>query len=85
MEEIHVRSLSGEDPLEKETATHSSALSWETSWAEASGRPPMVPEESDMSGQLSNSVTLATTDSNSTLSDGISRLGVAKGDPRCIC
>ena len=28
MQEIHVRSLSSEDPLEEEIATHSSILAW---------------------------------------------------------
>ena len=29
-----VRSLGGEDPLEKDMATHSSILAWEISWTE---------------------------------------------------
>ena len=36
-QEIHVRSLSGEDPLEKETAAHSSILAWEILWIEEAG------------------------------------------------
>ena len=36
--EMHIRSPSGEDPLEKEMATHSSILAWEISWAEEAGR-----------------------------------------------
>ena len=32
-----VRSLIQEDPLEEETATHSSTLAWETPWTEESG------------------------------------------------
>jgi len=31
-------SLGGEDPLEKETATHSSILAWKISWTEEPGR-----------------------------------------------
>ena len=34
MQEIQVRSLGQEDPLEKEMATHSSILAWEISWRE---------------------------------------------------
>ena len=34
MQEMQVQSLGGEDPLEKETATHSSILSWEIPWTE---------------------------------------------------
>ena len=32
MQEMQVQSLSQEDPLEKEMATHSSILAWEESW-----------------------------------------------------
>ena len=32
MEETQVQSLGGEVPLEKEMATHSSILAWETLW-----------------------------------------------------
>ena len=34
MQEMHVRSLAGEDPLEKEMANHSSVLAWEIPWTE---------------------------------------------------
>ena len=34
MQETWVRPLGWEDPLEKEMATHSSILAWETSWTE---------------------------------------------------
>ena len=37
MQETWVRSLSREDPLEKETATHSSILAWEIPWTEEPG------------------------------------------------
>ena len=37
MEETQVRSLGLEDPLEKEMATHSSILAWETPWTEEPG------------------------------------------------
>ena len=33
-----VQSLGGEDPLEKEMATHSSILAWKISWTEEPGR-----------------------------------------------
>ena len=33
-QETRVRSLGGEDPLEKEMATHSSILAWEIPWTE---------------------------------------------------
>ena len=35
---IQVQFLGREDPLEKEMATHSSILAWETSWTEEPGR-----------------------------------------------
>ena len=33
-QEMQLQSLDQEDPLEKETATHSSILAWETPWTE---------------------------------------------------
>ena len=38
MQEIRVRSLCREDPLEKEMATHSSILTWKIPWMEEPGR-----------------------------------------------
>ena len=35
--ESRVRSLAGEDPLEKEMATHSSILAWRVPWTEEPG------------------------------------------------
>ena len=37
MQEMQVRSLGQEDPLEKEMATHSSILAWEMPWTEEPG------------------------------------------------
>ena len=37
MQEPWVQSLSQEDPLEKEMATHSNILAWEISWTEEPG------------------------------------------------
>ena len=37
MQETHVRSLGGEDPLEKEMAPHSSILAWKIPWMEETG------------------------------------------------
>ena len=37
MQETQVQSLGGEDPLEKEMATHSSILAWEIPWTEEPG------------------------------------------------
>ena len=37
MWETQVRSLSWEDPLEKEMATYSSTLAWKTPWMEEPG------------------------------------------------
>ena len=34
-----VRSLGEEDPLQKETATHSSIFAWEIPWTEPGGLP----------------------------------------------
>ena len=38
MWETQVRSLGQEDPLEKETATHSSIHAWKIPWTEEPGR-----------------------------------------------
>ena len=38
VEETWVRSLSWEDPLEKEMATHSSIFAWRIPWIEEPGR-----------------------------------------------
>ena len=37
MQETWVRSLGGEDPVEKEMATHSSILAWRIPWTEEPG------------------------------------------------
>ena len=36
-QETWLQSLGREDPLEKETATHSSTLAWESPWTEEPG------------------------------------------------
>ena len=47
MHETRVRSLSQEDPLEEEMATHSSTLAWEFPWTEEpGGLPTMVSQKS---------------------------------------
>ena len=42
MQETQVQSLSGEDPLEKEMATHSSVLAWRIPWTEEPGGLPSM-------------------------------------------
>ena len=37
LQELRVRSLGREDPLEEEMATHSSVLAWEIPWTEEPG------------------------------------------------
>ena len=37
VQETRVQSLGQEDPMEKEIATHSSILAWETPWTEEPG------------------------------------------------
>ena len=36
-QEVWIRSLDWEDPLEEETATHSSTLAWKIPWTEDAG------------------------------------------------
>ena len=53
-QETGVRSLGGEDPLEKGTATHSSILAWRIPWTEEPGAwcdSPGGHKESDMTEQ----------------------------------
>ena len=38
MQKMQVQSLSQEDPLEKEMATHSNTLAWKIQWPEERGR-----------------------------------------------
>ena len=38
MQETRVQSPGQEDPLEKEMATHSNILAWESPWTEETGR-----------------------------------------------
>ena len=38
MQEMWIQSLGQEDPLGKETATHSSILAWKIPWTEEPGR-----------------------------------------------
>ena len=38
MQEMHVRYLGWEDPLEEEATTHSSILAWRIPWTEKPGR-----------------------------------------------
>ena len=49
VQETQVWFLGGEDPLEKEMATHSSILAWRIPWTEEPGRlQTMGLQESDM-------------------------------------
>ena len=55
MQETQVQSLSWEDHLEKERATHSGSLAWEIPWTEEpGGLPSLGSQESDTSEQLNN-------------------------------
>ena len=48
-----VPSLSQEDPLEKEMATHSSILAWKISWTEEPGRLQSIGSQNSQT-QLNN-------------------------------
>ena len=48
MQQMQVLSLSQEDPLEKEMATHSSNLAWRIPWTAELGRLSWGRKESDM-------------------------------------
>ena len=49
VQEAWVQSLSWEDPLEKEMATHPSILAWKIPWM---GEPGRLQSKSDMTEQL---------------------------------
>jgi len=55
-QETQVWSLGGEDPLEKEMATHSSILTWEISGTEEPGRlePKELQKELDLAAKQQN-------------------------------
>ena len=52
MQKTRVRSLGGEDPLEKEMATHSSILAWKIPWRSLAGYRPRDRKESDTTERL---------------------------------
>ena len=57
VQESRVRSLGGEDPLEKGMATHSSILAWRIPWTEEpDGLQSMGLQESDTTGRLTLSI-----------------------------
>ena len=55
MEETRIQFLGGEDPLEKEMATHSSILAWRTPWTVEPGElQSMELQELDTTEQLNH-------------------------------
>ena len=51
IQETQVKSLGREDPMEEETAIHSSILTWRIPWTESLvGYSPWSSKESDMAG-----------------------------------
>ena len=53
MQEIQVRFLSQEDPLEEEMATHSSILAWEVPWTQGPGGLQSMGSQRNTTEQLS--------------------------------
>ena len=53
MLETQVRSLSQEDPLEEEMATHSSILAWEVPWTQGPGGLQSMGSQRNTTEQLS--------------------------------
>ena len=58
MQETQVRSVGGEDSLQKEMATHSSILAWKMPWIEEPGRLHGVSQELDTTLHKSKDATL---------------------------
>ena len=52
LQKIWVRSLGQEDPLEKETATHSSILTWRIPWTESGVLQSRGSQELDKTEQV---------------------------------
>ena len=65
-QELQVRSLGGEEPLQEDTATHCSILAWRTPWAEEPGgyNGPSARRESDATGLLSMSTCPGSTEAS---------------------
>ena len=60
MQEMQVRSLGWEDPLEKGMAAHSSILAWRILWTEEpGGYSPQGRKESDTTEQRTHSLSLS--------------------------
>ena len=57
MHETGVRSLSQEDPLEKEMAPHSSILAWRVPWTEEPGRLQSVGSQKVRHDRMTNTHT----------------------------
>ena len=57
MQETWVGSLSGQDPLEKEMATHSRILAWRIPWTEEPSRLQSMGSQRDMTERLNNTHT----------------------------
>ena len=51
-QEIQVRSLGREGPLEKGMATHSSILAWRIPWTEEPGGPQSMGSQLDLTEQI---------------------------------
>ena len=62
VQETWVQSLSWEDPLEKEMATHSSILAWKISWTEEPGGPQSMGSQRVGHDWATNTYTLADDD-----------------------
>ena len=61
MQETLVGFLGGEDPLEKEMATHSSILAWKIPWTEEPGRLQSVESQKSWTRLGDQATTISTT------------------------
>ena len=73
MQETWVQSLGREDPLEKETATHSSILAWRIPWTEELGRSEEEP------GRLQSTVSQRLSDFTHSLREKVYARGPGTG------
>ena len=85
MGETRVQSLGWEDPLEKEMATHSSNLAWETPWTEEPGGPQsMSLKELDLTERLTRFILHKVLSLVPCAIAGMCRASQVAQDPVCV-
>ena len=99
MREMRVQSLGQEDPLEEETATHSSILAWRIPWAKEPGglhtvhrvaesdtteQLTLTPNSSQSSKKIAMEMTESLDPNNNTITNS-QEVAKADTDLKCVC